>query len=116
MDEDLLPSGMNEREIAVRRRVRRAAEFYRHLTLYVLVMFVLWVVNAVAVWNAPPGRAHGWWVIIPAFGWGIGVVMHGLAVAIASVSRVSFLSIDWEERKVKEMLSRMEENKKERTS
>ena len=42
MDDELILPGMSEREIAIRRRVHRLAEFYRHVFVYVIVNLTLW--------------------------------------------------------------------------
>ena len=45
MDDELILPGMSEREIAIRRRVHRLAEFYRHVFVYVIVNLTLWGAN-----------------------------------------------------------------------
>jgi 2TM domain len=104
MDDDIIVPGISEREIYIRRRVKRLAEFYRHLAYYVIVCVGLWVWNYYMI-NAQPTRAIGWWSFFPIVGWGIGVVVHALTV----FSPMGFFSLDWEEKKVRELLQRSKE-------
>lgn len=104
MDDELILPGMSEREIAIRRRVHRLAEFYRHVVVYVFVIGGLWGINAwmfLSAGHAGP-RWFSWWAIWPTFGWGIGLCAHGLSVAPFA----SFFSQDWEDRKVKALMER----------
>ncbi len=104
MDDEVIAPGMSEREIYIRRRVRRMAEFYRHLAYYVIVSIALWVANYFMI-QAQPSRTIGWWAFFPIVGWGIGVVVHAATV----FSPIGFFSLDWEERKVRELLRRSKE-------
>jgi hypothetical protein len=56
-----------------RKRVTQRREFYAHLTTYVVVNAAI-----ILVW-ALTGAGYFWpaWVL---FGWGIGLVLHGLSV------------------------------------
>lgn len=107
MDDDIIFPGMTEREIYIRRRVRRLAEFYRHLVMYVLVSFLLFAANYYAMSLAPP-RANGWWAVFPIVGWGIGVLVHGLMV----FAPFGIFSLEWEERKVRELMVEREREQK----
>ena len=101
--DDYYPPGTPEREIAIRRRVHRLAEFYRHLFVYGIVIGLLWCVNTyLLVTGAVPAKWWSWWVIWPTLGWGIGLISHGITVLPVS----GVFSPDWEERKVKELLER----------
>ena len=103
MDDELMLPGMTERELGIRRRVHRLAEFYRHMFVYVIVIGASWAFNVWTVWNGP--SVHKWyayWAIWPTLGWGIGLITHGLSV----LPVWSFCSQDWEDRKVKELLAR----------
>ena len=95
--------GMPERERTIRQRVHRIAEFYQHGMIYLLVIGLLAVVNAVAIYNSTPSSKWQYWgVIWPAFGWGIGVIVHGITV----LPVWGFFSHEWEDRKVKELMER----------
>ena len=103
MHDELIFSGVSEREIAIRRRVRRLAEFYRHLFVYLIVISLLWGLNLWMIWGSP-GQAkwYAYWAIWPTLGWGIGLLMHGLSVA----PLWSFFSQEWEDKKVKAIMER----------
>ena len=78
-----------------RHHVRKLRGFYSHATTYVCVIGGLLLVNLVA----SPGH---FWVKWVAFGWGIGLLSHGLSVFAFSGA----FGKDWEERKVREYLER----------
>lgn len=78
-----------------RRRVRKLRGFYGHLTAYILAMTGLLLLNLVA----SPGR---WWVAWVAFGWGSGLLAHGLSVFAIG----GFFGPDWEELKIREYLEK----------
>lgn len=103
MDDELILPGMTERELAVRRRVHRLADFYRHLFVYLLVNAGLWAFNAWTIYNMP-GKANPWmwWAIWPTLWWGLSVLVHGVTV----MPFWSFFSQDWEDRKVQEIMTR----------
>ncbi len=98
-----IPAGAGEREILIRRRVHRLAEFYRHCAVYVAVNILLWLVNAGVMYHSDlPNRWYLWWAIWPTLGWGIGLLCHGLTV----LPFWSLFSDEWEERKVRELMER----------
>lgn len=110
------PPGTPEREIAIRRRVHRIAEFYRHAMVYVIVISLLWLINALLIArHVEPGADLGqiltvlqqakwkaWWAIWTTAGWGIGLIAHGITVLPLG----GFFAEDWEEKKVKELMAR----------
>ena len=101
-DEPILP-GMTERELGIRRRVHRLAEFYRHVFVYVAVIGALWCICLWGVWSGTlPKKWYAYWAIWPTIGWGIGLFSHGLSV----LPVWGFFSQDWEDKKVKELLAR----------
>jgi hypothetical protein len=51
------------------KRVKNRQEFYHHLAAYVVINAMLLI--------AFRGQ---WWVIFPLFGWGLGLITHGLEV------------------------------------
>ena len=75
--------------------VRRVKGFYIHLAQYVAVLCLLAVIN---VMTSPRYLWVGW----VAFGWGLGVVFHGLRV----FDRIAFLNGAWERRQVEKRLGR----------
>ena len=75
-----------------RRRVAALKGFYIHLTVFVLVVAGLAVVNLLT--------GGSWWVLWVAFGWGIGLLAHGLGVS----ARTSRAIAQWEERKMQQFM------------
>jgi len=103
MDDDLFIPGANEREIAIRRRVHRLAEFYRHAVTFLIINALLWSLNAWLVFfGTMPNRWYVWWAVWPTLGWGIGLLCHGITV----MPFWNLFSDEWEERKVREILER----------
>jgi hypothetical protein len=101
MDDELILPGMSSREIAIRRRVHRLAEFYRHVFIYLIVNAALWIVNAWMLWGTPAAsKWYAYWAIWPTFWWGVGVLAHGLSV----LPKWGFLSQEWEDRKVRQLM------------
>lgn len=77
-------------------RVAEIKSFYNHAIVYVLVNVGFASLNF---------YQNGWqtiWFIWPLAGWGIGLASHG----IATFNMNPFLSKDWEERKMKEILEK----------
>jgi hypothetical protein len=75
-----------------RRRVRFRA-FYLHLAIFVAVNILLHLINFVA-------SPTVYWAFWPLFGWGIGVLAHGLA----TYRWMPFVGKEWEERKIRELM------------
>jgi hypothetical protein len=78
-----------------KRRVAAMRGFYIHLMVYLLVNTGLITLNVLL----PHG---GWWWQWTAFGWGIGLVAHAAGVFIGP----DLFGRGWEERKIKELMSR----------
>ena len=71
-----------------RRRLAALKGFYVHLIVFALVIAGLLIINSLT--GGP------WWVALVFFGWGLGVLAHGLAL----VARRSRAIAAWEERKL----------------
>ena len=82
-------------EQRARHRVRQLREFYMHLATFVVVIGGIAVVN----WIFSPTF---WWVVFPAIGWGIALILHAVSVFFEG----SILGRDWEERKTREIVER----------
>ncbi len=78
-----------------RRQVCKVRGFYVHLLVYLFVNTGLIALNYLG------GPVKVWW-IWPAFGWGIGLLAHALSVFAFSGA----FGAGWEDRKVREYLSR----------
>ena len=83
----------NEEALALR-YARKLSGFYAHVAQYCLVIFIMAVINYFT--SSYP------WVLWTAFGWGTGVLVHGLMVH----DRVPFLGADWERHVVEKRLGR----------
>jgi len=75
--------------------VRDVKGFYSHLFTFAIVIAALFILNLVMT----PGYLWVFWVV---FGWGIGIVSHGVAV----FELFSFFGPDWEKRQVEKRLKR----------
>jgi hypothetical protein len=103
MNDGKFSSSTSERENSIRRRVHRIAEFYQHLFVYVIVIGLLWLLNAFVVYDEVRViKWSSWWAVWPTFGWGIGLAIHGITV----LTSWGFFSQDWEDRKVKVLMER----------
>jgi hypothetical protein len=78
-----------------KRQVAAIKAFYIHLTVFILVMVLLFTINALS--------SPVWWVQWPLLGWGIGVLGHALAVFGRAPARIA----SWEERKIQELKDKM---------
>ena len=85
----------NTRYREARRHARNVRSWYMHAAIYVLVIGGLLVLNLLQ----NPGRL---WVGWSAFGWGLGLVAHGLSVFAGP----TFFGAEWEERKIREYLEK----------
>jgi two-component system, LytTR family, sensor kinase len=74
-----------------KRRVAAIKGFYVHLFIFALVLTGLFAINAAS--------GGSWWALWVLFGWGIGVVVHALAVFGRKPQAVAA----WEERKIRQL-------------
>lgn len=84
---------LNSSERAALEYVRDIKAFYINFWSYIIVMAVLLVINLLT----GPGYI---WVVWPALGWGLGVLMHGLTV----FEHFSFFGAEWERKQVEKRL------------
>jgi len=84
-------------------RVEALKGFYGNLTAYLIVIPFLVFVNYRWASGFP-------WSIFPALGWGFGLLAHGLE----AYGYNPFLGKNWEERKIRELMERDNEEKKYR--
>ena len=76
------------------RRVRALRLFYTHLTVYVVVNFVLFMIDSTS-----PGPM---WFYAPLVGWGLLLCLH----ALHAYEMLPWTTQDWEHRKVRELVEK----------
>jgi hypothetical protein len=91
----------DEKYIRAKKRVERLKGFYIHLSVYILVNIMLFIINLLS-------DAGNWWFLYPLGGWGIGVLVHG----ITTFAYGNF-GAEWEERKIKEYMEKDKYNNKD---
>lgn len=82
-----------------RKRVKDMAGFYKHLSIYLVVNFIL---IGLKYFNTDEKHFLAFNTFSTACFWGIGLLFHGLGVFGAGI----FLGNNWEERKIKEIMDR----------
>ncbi|CAM3864659.1 histidine kinase [Bacillus cereus] len=87
---------MEQDEVYLRakKRVENLQAFYIHLTVYILVNLMLFIINI-------SSDSSKLWFVYPLAGWGIGIVIHGL-----TTFPVGIFGKEWEERKIKEYMEK----------
>lgn len=83
-----------------KKRVDKIKGFYGNLISYIIFNIFFFILNMVV----SPSELWFYW---PLLGWGIGVFFHGMKVFNYS----PFFSKDWEERKIKELIDKENNNK-----
>jgi hypothetical protein len=84
-----------ERYQRAKKRVEDLRGFYKHFAVFMLVNPGLIALNLLS-------SRHGLWWPWATFGWGIGLAAHAASVFVFP----NFLSPEWEERKIKEIMER----------
>jgi hypothetical protein len=79
----------------VKRKVKEIKSFYYNLTCYCTVIPVLIFINLTY-------SPQFYWFLFSAFGWGIGLVIHGLM----AFDYIPFLGYEWQERKIRELMEK----------
>ncbi len=95
-------TSMSDEERRIRKQVHRQADFYQHAITYVVVIAGLWILCLATINPNKTGSWSSYWAFWPTFGWGIGLLIHGLS-AVPAWSR---FGSEWEERKVREIMER----------
>ncbi len=75
-------------------RVKAINGFYIHLGIYLSIIGFLFIVDYLT------GR--NWWFYWPAIGWGVAVIINGIVLFFD----LGILGSYWEERKIKELMSK----------
>ncbi|MDP5092587.1 MAG: 2TM domain-containing protein [Polaribacter sp.] len=81
-------------------KVKKLKEFYQNLASYCIVIPLLVMINLQFM-------PRFYWFWFPMFGWGIGLFFHFLEVN----NYAFFLGDNWEERKIKELMDKEQQNK-----
>jgi hypothetical protein len=92
---------VDERYEKAKKRVEEIKGFYTHAIVYVVINTGLFLLNLLT----SPGA---WWFYWPLLGWGIGLFFHGMGVFVFN----RFPGRQWEERKIKEEMERMDKEDK----
>ena len=74
------------------RRVRSLRAFYSHMTAYVIINFVLFLIDLATPW---PGMVDA-----PLTGWGLVLCLH----ALHAYEMLPWTTHDWEQRKVRDLI------------
>lgn len=82
-----------DRYYVAKKKVNEIKGFYGNLASYILVNVILLVINLVT-------SPEYLWFFWPLFGWGIGVLIHGMSV----FQWLPFFGKEWEEKKIKEFM------------
>ena len=69
------PLSAEEIDRIARKRAGAKLGWYAHATVYLLVNAVLFLVSS-------QGLGHRQWSMAPVLGWGLGVLLHGVAVFV----------------------------------
>jgi hypothetical protein len=91
---DMKQINNNEARLRAERRVDELCGFYSHILIYCLVNTGLFLINFV---YAP----HHLWFFYPLFGWGIGLLYHGL-----NIYRCCLWSERWKERTIAKLIEK----------
>ena len=92
------PYTPSQEQLAYEKAAKRVEElkgFYGNLISYCIFIPFLFFIN----WKTSPGY---YWAFWPMFGWGIGVISHGI--------KTFGIGTDWEERQIKKYMEKEEEN------
>ena len=98
-------SNYTEREIRkAKKKVRAKKGFYAHLTWYLAMMVVLFIINVTTSFG-------DWWFQFPVMGWGIGVFFH--YIGIFGLPGLNFTNKEWEEHQLEKELHKIAPEKTE---
>ena len=79
----------------IQKKVEDIKGFYGNFAAYIFVIIGLAILNLVTY-------PQYWWFLYPAAGWGIGVLIHWMAV----FNKTPFLGKEWEEKKIRELMEK----------
>ena len=76
-----------------RHKARILREFYSHLSTYLMVNGIFFLVN----YLTSPGE---WWVLYPLIGWGVCLTIHGMD----TIFKITGFFDKWEDSKTEELM------------
>jgi hypothetical protein len=91
MEQELKQDEKYER---ARKRVAELKGFYGHFAIYSGTMLLLFCIDFLT--------GGGWWFYWPLLGWGIGVLAH--AISVFGIDGI--FGSEWEEKKIRELMSK----------
>lgn len=80
--------------LAAKRQVAKIKDFYIHLTIYLLVISMLFLINL--------SGGGPWWFLWVVFGWGIAIVAH----AVGTFGFAGTFGSEWEKKKIDEIMKK----------
>lgn len=83
------------KEMLALRHVAKVRQLYVRVARYIIIMAFLTALNLLT-------SPHYLWVVWPALGWGLGLLLH----AASTLELIPFLGADWEKREVEKRLGR----------
>ena len=85
----------DEKYRRAKRRVRVLKGFYIHFATYIGAIALLFFIDFLT--------GGGWWFYWPLLGWGIGIIAHAFTV----FGIAGFLGSEWEEKKTRDLMNKM---------
>jgi hypothetical protein len=85
----------NEKYLRAKRKVRALKGFYIHLIVFILVNIGLFFIDLIFSHDSM-------WFYYPLFGWGIGLIAHGISV----LGFGRLFDEDWEKKKIEEFMNK----------
>ena len=93
----------DEKYIVAKKRVKEIKDFYIHLIIFLVIVAILTIINvANFIINSADGNL---WFLFPLGFWGFAVLMHALRTFLIGPGS------NWEKRKIKEVMDKMDEDK-----
>ncbi len=87
-----------DRYLRAKKRVKQIKGFYSHLSVYVIINFILIVLRI----NSEGWHGFNWELFSTAIFWGIGLFFHWYGV----FGKNLFFSKEWEKRKLQEIMDK----------
>ena len=96
----------DEKYIKAKKRVKEIKDFYTHLIIFVVVVVALTIINLATLQMGKFEEGHRFfWYLYPFGFWGFAVFMHAMGTFVFGKGS------SWENRKIKEVMKQMDEEK-----